>query len=456
MPDPSVHRAPTGHTPDVIVIGAGCAGLSAATALVAEGARVLVLEARPGLGGRASTFTDPETGERVDNGQHILLGCYRETLAFLRRIGATDGLRAEDGLGVTQIDRRGVRTELWLPPLAAPFHLLAGVLAWEGLSWSERASVLRPSLAREIERAAVHGPDPATAGETVRQWLAHHGQSARLTELLWEPLALAALNQPIDHAAASWFVTVLAETFGRDPDAATLLLPTRPLDAVYAEPARAWLEARGSVVRTSAPARVIVGSDGRVSGVRVRGEEIPASVVIAATGWFALPELFDPAPPVLRPVLDAARATPGSPIVTVNLWFDRPVMNGALVGLPGRTFQWVFDKRTLCGTGASHLSLVSSGAEAAAARTNEALVSVALAEVTEALPAARRARLVRATAVRERKATFSLAPGMPPRPEVTTPIDGLLLAGDWIATGLPATIESAVVAGHRAAAAALG
>jgi squalene-associated FAD-dependent desaturase len=450
MPDT---RATTpGGAPDVIVVGGGCAGLAAATALAARGARVLVLEARPGLGGRASTYTDPATGERVDNGQHILMGCYRETLAFLDRVGARGGLRAEGGLAVPQIDRSGLQVDFKLPPIAPPFHLLAGVLAWDALTWRERMSVLRPGLAAELRRAAVHGPDPATAFETVAAWLARHGQAARLTELLWEPLALAALNQPIDHAAAAPFITVLAEMFGPDPEAATLLLPARPLDDLFAAPARRFVEARGGEVRTGAPARVIVGPDGAVTGVRVRDEVIAAPAVVAAAGWFALPGLFDAEPPPeVQPVLDAAAATPGSPIVTVNLWLDRQVMRGPIVGLPGRTFQWIFDKGALLGASAAHLSLVSSGADAVVDRSKEQLVATAMAEVRGALPAAVPARLLRATAVRERKATFSLQPGLPGRPGVETALPGLFLASDWIDTGLPATIESAIAAGHHAA-----
>jgi hydroxysqualene dehydroxylase len=139
------------------------------------------------------------------------------------------------------------------------------------------------------------------------------------------------------------------------------------------------------------------------------------------------------------------------PIVTVNAWYDRPIMDEPFVGLPGRMMQWVFDKRFAFGESASHLSLVSSGADRLLAESDDALVSTAVAEVVEALPRAREATLLRATVIREKRATFSLAPGEPRRPGTHTPIHGLYLAGDWIDTGLPGTIESAVVSGHRAA-----
>ncbi|MEW6323097.1 MAG: hydroxysqualene dehydroxylase HpnE [Acidobacteriota bacterium] len=430
---------------DVVVIGAGCAGLSAATALTDRGARVLVVEARPGLGGRATAFRDPRSGEIVDNGQHVLFGCYGETLAFLRRIGASDRVRWQSGLAVPMIDRRGVSTTLLMPGLPPPLQLVAGVLAWEALSWRERLSLagVAPALAGIADRRA--------ADETVAAWLARRGQSPRLVELLWEPLAVAALNQSIHEAAAAPFLEVLRRMFASGADGATMVLPARPLDELYAVPAADWLAARGSAVRTQAPARIVV-EDGAVRGVHVRGERIDAPVVISTVPWFGLEDLFEEPPAALGGVLAAAAATGSVPIVTVNLWFDRPVVDAAFVGLPGRTFQWVFDKRAIFGADASHLSLVASAAAAVAPHTNDDLVALALDEMRAALPDVRRATLRASTAVRERRATFSLAPGQPPRPGPETPIRGFILAGDWIDTGLPATIEGAVVSGHRAAA----
>lgn len=428
---------------DAIVIGGGCAGFAAATSLVASGARVLVLEARPGLGGRATAFTDPETGERVDNGQHILMGCYTDTLAFLDRIGAADRVKWQTGLRLSMIDRAGHRSELALPALPSPLHFLAGVLAWDALNWSEKLSVLRiGSMLRN---------SPAKAGRlTVREWLAANGQAARLCELFWEPLALAALNQSIDQAEASTFVRVLERVFAPDPAAAALVLPAVPLDEMYAAPARAWLEARGSEVRTNAPARIRI-EDERAIGVRVRDEDIDAPLVISTVPWFGFAQLFDTPPAALAHTISNAQQLASLPIVTVNLWFDGRVMDEPLVGLPGRNFQWVFDRRALVGGGRSHLSLISSGAETIVAKTNDELTSMAVTEVREALPSARGVRLRKAVAVREKRSTFSLAPDAPPRPQTRTAIDGLLLAGDWIETGLPATIESAVISGHRAA-----
>ena len=438
---------------DVVVVGAGFAGLSAAVRLTRDGARVLVIESRARLGGRATAFPDRETGELVDNGQHILLGCYAETFAFLGEIGAADRVRVQPQLAVTMIDREGRRSRLSCPSLPPPFHLLAGILDWDGLSWPDRWSVLgMVAPLRHARRALRPGATTiaASPGETVENWLIRNGQTPRIREMLWNPLALAALNQSPQQAAAPIFARVLAEMFGADPRAAAIALPTEPLHLMYAEPARRYIEDAGGAVRLGAPARVRV-QDGVVTGVDSAGEQFAVDRVIAAVPWYAIAELFDGRPPPLAEMLDRAQRMSSSPIVTVNVWFDRRVMDEPFIGLPGRAMQWVFDKRLVFGGEASHLSLVSSGASSLMGLTNEAWIAHAHAELLEAMPEIRTARLTGATVVREPRATFSLAPGEPPRPSTETAVRGLLLAGDWIDTGLPATIESAVRSGHRAA-----
>ena len=496
---------------DVIVVGAGFAGLSAACALAEQGRRVLVLEARPTIGGRASAFTDPATGERVDNGQHVLIGCYHETFAFLRRIGAEHHVRLQRDLSVDFVDRGGRWSRLSCPHLPPPLHLIAGVLRWSALSWRDRIALARigpaligsgsapargpggPPLRRHgnrehrpagLRRAVADPPRRSTASATVREWLVARGQTPRLIELLWEPLAVAALNQSIDTAAAEPFVIVLRRMFNGATSDAALALPTKPLDEMYAAPARAFIEHHGGEVRVGARAQIVCTDSARAAPgrqanpvgapraeplvlatgihgstgalyVESGGETLAASAVICAVPWYALAETLARPCGDLRRVVDDASATAASPIVTVNLWFDRVVAPRTFFGLPGRTMQWVFDKRLVFGEQASHLSLVSSGAGHIVARSNQELTELALSDVRAAVPAAAVAAVQRAVVVRERRATFSVAPGQPHRPATVTSMPGLFLAGDWIDTGLPATIESAVVSGHRAADAAL-
>jgi squalene-associated FAD-dependent desaturase len=429
---------------DVAVVGAGFAGLSAAVRLAGRGARVVVLEARGRLGGRATAFTDRETGERVDNGQHVLMGCYRDTLGFLAELGALDHVRMEPRLRVPMIDRAGRPSRLECPLLPSPLHLACGVLEWEALGCRDRLAVLR--MACPIRR----GSASASAGETVESWLVRNGQTARVREMLWHPLALAALNQPADVAAAPVFAGVLTEMFGSDPRSAAIVLPLKPLDEMYAEPARRYIERRGGTVRLGSRATVRVAG-GRVRSVESAGHCWEVSSVVAAVPWFAVAGLFEGEIDALAPTLERAGRMASSPIVTVNLWLDRPVIEERFIGLPGRAMQWVFDKRAVFGGDSAHLSLVSSGTSPLVGRTNPEVIATAHDELVQAVPACRSARLLRASVVREPRATFSLAPGQPQRPGTRTPVEGLYLAGDWIDTGLPATIESAVRSGHLAA-----
>jgi hydroxysqualene dehydroxylase len=332
---------------------------------------------------------------------------------------------------------------------------LAGVLAWDALPLRDRLTALRIAPAIQAARrdlGRTTGPwSSHDEGQTVAAWLRAHRQASSLVEWLWEPLAVAALNQSIDEASAMPFVRVLAEMFGPDAAASALVLPNRPLHQTYAEPAREFIESRGGTVCRATLARIVVDGD-CVVGLDVRGERVAASRVVCAVPWFAMRTVFGSSvPPALEPLVSSATAMASKPIVTVNLWYDRPVMDEPFVGLPGRDMQWVFDKRLAFGSAASHLSLVSSGADALTGQSAAALIARAAAVVTEALPRAREAQLLRGTVVREKQATFSLAPGQPARPGTMTAVRGLVLAGDWIDTGLPGTIESAVISGHRAA-----
>jgi squalene-associated FAD-dependent desaturase len=423
-------------------------------ALAGDGARVLVLEARPGLGGRATAFTDRETGERVDNGQHVLIGCYHETFRFLKTIGADSLVALDDGLRVEIVDRQGERSRLTSARLPAPWHLLVGVLRWAALSWGDRASVLRLGrpLRQAVRRVAAGRPlDGLVGEETLEAWLVRHGQTPRIRELLWDPLAVAALNQAASVAAAEPFVRVLALMFGGTTRDSAIGVPRVPLDELYARPAARFVEGHGGEVRTGARAQIVCEGS-RVRGVEVKGERLEADAVVCAVPWHAFGRTFDPMPGPLADTAARAAAMADSPIVTVNLWLDRPVTDVAFVGLPGRVMQWVFDKRQAFGEDTSHLSLVSSGASAVVGWSNQELVELATREIRESLPLARDASVLRATVVREKRATFSLAPGQPVRPPQATGVAGLVLAGDWTDTGLPATIEGAALSGHRAAA----
>lgn len=439
--------------PKVIIIGGGFAGLSAATALASDGVSVLVIEARPSLGGRATAFRDSKTGERIDNGQHVFFGCYEETFRFLRRIGAESNLRLQRQLSIDFILPSGRQSRLTCPPLPAPFHLFAGLLDWDALSWSDRFAVLKIYRPLKIARAILQGSSMSKAAaspdETVRQWLVRNGQTPKVVSLFWEPLALAALNQSIDRAAAPPFVGLLARLFGQNSTDAAIALAALPLDETYAEPARQFIETCRGHVMTHASGHIILTKDGRPQVV-INGLKSDPCFVICAAPWFELPKILGEVPSMANTV-SAAAQTEACPIITVNLWFDRPVCNSAFISLPGRRMQWVFAKQLIFGDQVSYISLISSDAGALVDYSNQDLINLAIQEIRDVFPKARETIVRHATVVRERRSTFSTAPGQPKRPSTKTSVPGLFLAGDWIDTGLPATIESAVASGHRAA-----
>ncbi len=204
------------------------------------------------------------------------------------------------------------------------------------------------------------------------------------------------------------------------------------------------------------PAQIGIDDQGRVSHVQAGETTIQTKTIVAAAPWHAFDSIWLHEPPraLADTVAHAAQMEP-SPIVTVNLWFDGPVMRDRFVGLIGGPMHWVFDKSAIFGAAGGHLSVVSSGAVALTPLGNAELANLAVEQISRALPEASSRKLLRSVVVREHSASFSIAPGAPPRPGTRTGVPGLFLAGDWTDTGLPATIEGAVQSGHDAADAVL-
>ncbi len=438
---------------DAAIIGGGFAGLSAAVKLSSHNFRVVVLESRPKLGGRATSYTDHFTNDEVDNGQHVMFGCYRETLRFLRTIGADKDVHIQDRLRVSYVDENSRPICFACPDLSAPLHLIGGVLEWKELSFSEKLSALRMvgPLRRLRRRKNNDFPaDIVTEDETVHDWLIRCGQARRLRELLWEPLALAALNQSARVASAKPFARVLGELCGSQVTDSAIVLPNRPLESLYAIPARRFIETHGGAVWTRAAGRVAL-VDGRLVGVEARNQLLDAPVVIVAVPWFALSRVINPVPPSLVATVERAEAMDSAAIVSVHLWFKSPVTTEPFLGLLGKKIQWLFANQSSARSSGARVTLVSSAAESLVGLPDAAIIELVLSDLRLTIPAVDRIELVHGMVIRERQATFSLAPGQPQRPDSQTGISGLFLAGDWIETGLPGTIESAVASGHNAA-----
>ncbi len=425
----------TGPARRVAVIGGGWAGMAAAVTLAQRGAASTVFEAGQILGGRARrTVLD---GIALDNGQHILIGAYRETLRLMREVGlAPDAALLRMPLALEIAGRFRLRT--WRLP--APLHVAAGLLFAEGLALADRLNVARFMRAMRARgyRLAADMPMP--------ELLADQRQLGAPTDLLWEPLCVAALNTPLAAASAQVFLNVLRDSLGADREASDLLLPRADLSALFPEPAAHYVEARGG--RVLRGQRVAVISAG-AHGMEVGGEMYAAAIVACA-------------PQHAAQLLEASRLLPETrailagltfePIYTCYLQYAADVtLPGPMLGLKGGLLQWAFDRGALGGPRGLIAAVVSARGE------HEELLHGAfaqtahreLARVVPNLPPPVWSRVIA-----ERRATFSCVPRLA-RPDHATAVRGLFLAGDYTASDYPATLEGAVRSGVAAARLAL-
>ncbi len=445
-----------GKNPDVIVVGGGFAGLAAATLLAENGARTLLLEARPHLGGRARSWIDSDTGSVVDNGQHLFMGCYRETLLFLTRIGSLDRLRLQPRLRVPFLEPGGGVSAFSLPTLPIfSWSVAAGLLRYPGLAFRERLGLMR--VGREVRRRTRAGsgaPADALDDRSVTSWLAALGQGTAALDRLWNPLAMATLNEEPERASAAMFLPVLRELLQGDASGCRLGVPRVGLSDLYADPASHFLRARGSEVRLRAQVRQLLIEGGRCSGVLLAdGARVQVPQVIAAVPPGELLEMLPP-DVASDPFFAGCYRLETSPIVSIYLWFGSPVTDLPFAGLIGGEWQWLFNRHAFAGKeGPGHsVTLVRSAARAFVEASREALLRRALDDLHRFVPASRRAVLRHALVIKEKRAAISpLRGAFGLRPSWRTPCAGFHLAGDWTATGLPATIEGATISGHACA-----
>ncbi len=437
----------------VLIIGGGFSGLAAAVALADEGHSVRLLEQKPHLGGRARSFLDPATGSIVDNGQHIFMGCYRATIRFLSTIGTLDRVRFQKRLAVPFLDRNGRLTALQCPGLPSPWHVLVGVLCSGSFTFREKLEVLR--FGRSLQQAKAMDPDSEKL--SVREWLTKLGQSERLQRDFWDLLCIAALNEDPGIASAALFERVLRLALFTSPEDSRLGIPGVGLSDVYVDAATAYIRARGGRVECGQGVAALRVSEGQCRGVRLSsGEDIDAETVLSAVPSFQLAGLLPGDLLAREPFFAAVVSLRPAPIISINLWFDRAITELDFVGLRGATIQWLFNKGKILGSGENYVSLVLSGAHRHITRNKEELLATTLRELGELFPAAQKAKLLRSLIIKERFATFSPTwEAELLRPPARTPVRGLYLAGDWTATGLPATIEGAVQSGYTAARAIL-
>lgn len=434
----------------VAVVGAGLAGLAAGCELVDRGHRVTLFERRPWPGGKAYSFIDQETGETVDNGQHIFMRCTTAYIEFLRRLGTLHLTRIQERLSVPVLDASGRLSVLAASTLPPPVHLLRSFVTYAHLPLRERVRVARGVTA--IARLPMEQRE-SFAGETFAGWLRARGLSEFVIREFWDLIVVPTLNCRSDRASAAQALFVFQEGLLASSTSAAIGLPLAPLSELHGMPAVRYIESRGGEVRLRAGKESLVISEGRFAGLRhpVGAEECFDACVIALPPAQAL----DIVPPVIRresPFCDLI-AFETSPIVNLHLWFDGPVMDHEFVAFTGCELQWAFSRTRIAGRSddtRDHIVLSLSAADEILDLEKQELVARLLPQLERALPRARSRKLLRTVVIKEPDATFVPSPGLR-RPTNTTTLPNLTLAGAYTDTGWPATMESAVRSGMSAA-----
>jgi zeta-carotene desaturase len=463
--------------PTVAIVGGGLAGLAAACALAGNGFRVTVFERRPYLGGRASSYEHPGTGEVVDNCQHVLFGSCTNLLAFYKTIGIENKIRWFDRM--TFIEPGGRQSQLEPTFLPAPLHLTPSFLGFKFLNASDKVS-----LARGLT-ALILGT-PKDDGTSFQDWLARHHQTPNAIERFWKPILVSALSEDLDRIAIPYAAQVVRESM-KSPEARRMGIPQVPLTELY-DAARDYISAQAGTIRLRASVQSFSPTSQGVC-VKLQDSEEDFDYGVLAVPFDSLakllPDSVEGASNPSRDLREKLTHFETSPITGVHLWFDRQITDLPHAVLLDRTIQWMFHKSQLLnrdgrtgnadaatreGTASavplgaatpaaratasdsSYVELVISSSKSLRDKPRQEIVDLALTQLREFFPAARDAVLLKSTVIKEVNATFSPVPGIDRyRPASQTAWPRIFLAGDWIATAWPATMESAVRSGCIAA-----
>jgi len=426
--------------------------MAAALKIADAGEVPILVETRQRLGGRATSFRDPRSGEVLDNCQHVVMGCCTNLLDFSERLGVTDLLEwSTSTYWANPPHEPDVIAPGWLP---APAHLSGSLARARFLDRREKSAIARAMMA--MIRMGLAGRN-RHAGITFAEFLDGMKQPAGVVDRFWRVVVVSACNLSIEQVGASHAIQVFQEGFLAHRFASAMGLSRVPLSSLY-DPMEQHLADAGGEVMLGTSVKSLSFDGSRISGVVTEHGVIEASAVVAAVPFDRLAKLCSNALVQADTRLQKLESLDTSPILGVHLFFDTEIMHLPHLVLPGRGTHWLFNKGT-DEQGRQHVHAVISGAEDWMQLEERAIVDRVLEDVAWALPGARGLEPVGFRSVKEKRATFRAEPGVDglrPLPAPGIGVPNLFLAGDWCRTGWPATMEGAVRSGYAAAAAATG
>jgi zeta-carotene desaturase len=453
----------------VLVIGGGLAGLSSAVALAEAGLQVRLLEKRPHLGGRATSYTLPD-GSEVDNCQHVTLGCCTNLADFYSRVGASAKIRFYDRLYFA--DAQGQRSTIEAAPLPPPLHMAPSFLLFRALKLDDKRCIANAMLA--IARSG--GNPPRIEGVSMLDWLHRMKQTPAAVERFWRVVLVSALDEELARTDARYGIEVFWKAFLGNSTGYRVGIPTVPLADLYEGCREAIVRQGGEVRLRCGISKIHVVGDCFTGAVMDDGTEVHADACVCAVPHDVLLDMLPPECSETNAPLEGLRHLKTSPITGVHLWYDRPVMTEPFLTLLDHTTQWVFNKTLLYKPdetnhdgvrpsevqvatvegGGQYLQLVISASYDLIPRSRQEIIEMCRRELADVLPLTRQAQLRKATVIKEVNATFSPEPGSDQwRPSQRIDLPNLYVCGDWTRTGWPATMEGAVRSGYLAAEALL-
>jgi squalene-associated FAD-dependent desaturase len=423
----------------VCIIGGGFAGLSAAVFLSQHNQfEVTLIEASPGLGGRAYSFFDKTINQYVDNGQHIFAGWYKHSFDFLKIIGSFDKLKFQKSLDVKFVEPGGKTTTVKTSGLSS----LSGFFNTGQFTFKDITAVMNLISSIKLNRFS----NDELKKITISDLLEKTKQTAKLIKYFWNPLVIAVFNTSSEQASAWQFVNIIKAGFSAN-GGASLVLPKTNLDGLYITPAIKYLNDNHVKVITSARVKNLKLPDDKVKSIVFdNGEESVYDYYISAVSFYDFKSLIGAE--IFDIEFKFVEKLQPSPIINIHYWFEgdglKDIITDDFLGVIGTNIQWIFKQSE------SHLCLVISGAEKLVEMKNEEILDISRKELYDCLLEISKLKIIHTKAIKEKRATFLPSPeSNNARPQNSTRYANFFITGDWTDTGLPASIESAVISSRR-------